>query len=437
MSSGARDIAAPASSDQRYRLIGMLVVFATFGVFGGWAALAPLESAALAPGVVTVKDSRKTLQHLEGGIVEEILVAEGGAVRAGDPLVRLDTTQLEAERSQLRGQYVSLQALEARLLAERDSVGAVVYPAEFAAMRDARLDAAIASQNAVFNARRDATAGEREVLEQRIEQLSSQSDGIRAVRASNARLLESFETEIRDLRRLQEQGFTGKQRLTELEREQASLMGENAEALSRISGNEIRIGETRLQIIQLDRHRHTEIVNELETVQARLYDLGERLRALEDRLARGVIRAPVSGVVLGLAVHTVGGVVRPGTSLMDIVPEQLQLVIDAEISPQDIDRVRAGDRARIRFSAFKSATTLVAEGTITNISADRLLRESGGAPYYLAQVEVDPASLARMPHVRLLPGMPAEVLISTGTRTLLQYLLQPASNVIARSLIED
>jgi membrane fusion protein, epimerase transport system len=141
--------------------------------------------------------------------------------------------------------------------------------------------------------------------------------------------------------------------------------------------------------------------------------------------------------VLGLAVHTVGGVVRPGTSLMDIVPEQLQLVIDAEISPQDIDRVSTGGRARIRFSAFKSSTTLVAEGTIINISADRLLRESGGAPYFLAQVEVDPASLARMPHVRLLPGMPAEVLISTGTRTLLQYLLQPASNVIARSLIED
>ncbi|MEQ9393799.1 HlyD family type I secretion periplasmic adaptor subunit [Haliea sp.] len=429
--------APPDSSDRRYRLIGMLVVFVTFGVFGGWASLAPLQSAALAPGVVTVKDARKTLQHLEGGIVEEILVAEGSAVQAGDPLVRLDTTQLQAERSQLRGQYVSLQALEARLLAERDNLDAVVYPVEFAGLQDSRVDAAIAGQNAVFNARREATAGEREVLEQRIEQLSSQSDGIRAVRASNARLLESFETEIRDLRRLQEQGFTGKQRLTELERERASLMGENAEALSRIAGNEIRIGETRLQIIQLDRHRHTEIVNELETVQGRLYDLGERLRALEDRLARGIIRAPVSGVVLGLAVHTVGGVVRPGTALMDIVPEQLQLLIEAEVSPLDIDRIQAGDRARIRFSTFKSATTLVAEGTIITISADRLLRESSGAPYYLAQVEVDPASLARMPHVRLLPGMPAEVLINTGSRTLLQYLLQPASNVIARSFLEE
>ena len=192
-----------------------------------------------------------------------------------------------------------------------------MYPVAFAGLQDSRVDAAIAGQNAVFNARREATAGEREVLEQRIEQLSSQSDGIRAVRASNARLL------------------------------------------------------------------------------------------------------------------------RPGTALMDIVPEQLQLVIEAEVSPLDIDRIQAGDRARIRFSAFKSATTLVAEGTIITISADRLLRESGGAPYYLAQVEVDPASLARMPHVRLLPGMPAEVLINTGSRTLLQYLLQPASNVIARSFLEE
>lgn len=435
--SSVADNLARDSSDLRYRLIGTAIVLLTFVVFGGWAAFAPLDSAALAPGVVTVKDYRKTLQHLEGGIVQEILVADGAHVRQNEPLVRLDTTQLEAERMVLRGQYVSLKALEARLLAERDNLAEVVYPLELTGLQDVRVDAAMASQEAVFRARREASAGEREVLEQRIDQLSSQIEGVRAVRASNARLLQSYEVEIRDLRRLQEQGFTGKQRLTELEREQASLVGENAEALSRISGNEIRIGETRLQIIQLDLDRHREIVAELESVQARLYDLGERLRALEDRIARSVIRAPVSGVVLGLAVHTVGGVIGPGTSLMDIVPEQQQLVIDAEIAPGDIDRVQAGDSARIRFSAFRGATTLVADGTIVNISADRLLREATGSPYYLAQVEVDPASLARMPQLRLVPGMPAEVLINTGSRTLLQYLLQPASNVMARSFIED
>ncbi|QIB64747.1 HlyD family type I secretion periplasmic adaptor subunit [Kineobactrum salinum] len=427
----------PDASDLRYRWIGAVIVLLTFVVFGGWAALAPLESAALAPGVVTVKDYRKTLQHLEGGIVEEILVAEGAHVSQGEPLVRLDTTQLAAERTVLRGQYVSLKALEARLLAERDDLDAVVYPLELTGLSDTRVDAAIASQDAVFRARREASAGEREVLEQRIDQLSAQNEGIGAVRDSNGRLLESYAVEIRDLRRLQEQGFTGKQRLTEMEREQASLVGENAEALSRIAGNEIRIGETRLQIIQLDLNRHREIVDELEEVQAKLYDFGERLRAIEDRIARSVIRAPVSGVVLGLAVHTVGGVIGPGTSLMDIVPEQQQLVIDAEIAPGDIDRVQAGDSARIRFSAFKGATTLVAQGSILNISADRLLREATGTPYYLAQVEVDPASLARMPQMRLVPGMPAEVLINTGSRTLLQYLLQPASNVMARSFIED
>ncbi len=427
----------PDASDLRYRWIGAVIVVLTFVVFGGWAAFAPLESAALAPGVVTVKDYRKTLQHLEGGIVEEILVAEGAYVRQDDPLVRLDTTQLAAERTVLRGQYVGLKALEARLLAERDDLDTVVYPLELTGLQDTRVNAAIVSQDAVFRARKEASAGEREVLEQRIDQLSSQIEGIRAVRDSNARLLESYAVEIRDLRRLQEQGFTGKQRLTEMEREQASLVGENAEALSRIAGNEIRIGETRLQIIQLDLNRHREIVDELEATQAKLYDFGERLRAIEDRIARSVIRAPVSGVVLGLAVHTVGGVIGPGTSLMDIVPEQQQLVIDAEITPGDIDRVQAGDGARIRFSAFKGATTLVAQGTILNISADRLLREATATPYYLAQVEVDPASLARMPQMRLVPGMPAEVLINTGSRTLLQYLLQPASNVMARSFIED
>lgn len=426
----------PDTGDRGYRRLGWLIVFLTFGLFGGWAALAPLDSAALAPGVVTVQEARKTLQHPEGGIVQAIHVAEGGFVEAGDPLIALDATQWQAERSLLRGQYVSLRAEAARLQAERDQQDTVTYPEDLLALDDRRVAGAIASQNALFRARLQAHAGEREVLEQRIEQLEAQIQGTRAVRDSNRRLLASFDEELAGLRRLQEQGYTGKQRITELERERSLLVGENAEALSRISGNQIRIGETRLQIIQLERHRQSQIATELEEVQARLYDVEERLRVIEDRVARAIIRAPVAGVVLGLEVTTVGGVVSAGTPLMDIVPETRQLIVEAEVSPVDIDRVQTGDRARIRFTAFKAATTLVAEGTIKTISADRLLRE-GGSPYYLARVEVDPDSLARLPQVRLVPGMPAEVLINTGERTLLQYLLQPASNVLARAFIED
>lgn len=425
------------TSDARLRWLGGIVLFLVFVVFGGWAAFAPLDSAALAPGVVTVKNYRKTLQHLEGGIVATINVREGDTVAAGDPLIVLDATQYRAESEVLRGQYITLRALESRLLAERDGRSGVEYPEELTALEDPRVEAAIAGQNEIFKARMSANAGEREVLEQRVEQLESQISGVEAVRESNARLLASYESEMKDLQSLQERGFTGKQRLTEVQRAYASLVGENAEALSKIAANRIRIGETQLQIIQLERYQRSEIVDELEDIQSRLFDVNERLRAVEDKVARTVIRAPVSGVVLGLTVHTVGGVVRPGTALMDIVPEEQQLMVDAEISPVDIDRVRTGGKARIRFSAFKSASTPIAEGRVVNISADRLLDATSGEPYYLAQVEVDPASMARMAELRLVPGMPAEVLINTGSRTLLQYLLQPASNVMARSFIED
>lgn len=425
------------TSDRRYRWIGFAVLFVTFGLFGGWAALAPLDSAALAPGVVTVKNYRKTLQHLQGGIVEAIHVTEGEAVEAGAPLIVLDATQYRAERELLRGQYMTLKAQESRLLAERDGLPQVIYPDELTGLEEARVTAVVASQDEIFRARMNANAGERAVLEQRIEQLESQIAGVESVRASNEELLDSYQSEMKDLRRLQEQGFTGKQRLTELQRAYASLSGENAEALSEIAANRIRIGETRLRIIQQERYQRSEVVDELEEIQSRLFDVGERLRAVEDKVRRAVIRAPVSGVVLGLTVHTVGGVVRPGTPVLDIVPEQQQLMVDARVSPVDIDRVRAGGRARIRFSAFKTATTPVAEGRVLNISADRLISDDSGEAYYLAQVEVSPDSLGEMRNVRLVPGMPAEVLINTGSRTLLQYLLQPASNVMARSFIED
>lgn len=427
---------APWVSDRRYRRIGWAIMLATFGLFGGWAATAPLDSAALAPGVVTVEEARKTLQHPEGGIVQAIFVNEGSRVAAGEPLIALDATQWQAERSLLRGQYVSLQAEEARLRAERERRETVDYPLSLQEADDRRVIGAMAGQDALFQTRREAHAGEREVLEQRIEQLQTQIEGIRAVRESNERLLASFDQELSDLRRLQEQGYTGKQRITELERERAQLVGENAEALSRMSGNQIRIGEARLQIIQLERNRQSQIADELEQVQARLFDLEERLRVIEGRVERATIRAPVAGVVLGLQVTTVGGVIAAGTPLLDIVPDSRKLIVEAEVAPTDIDRVHAGDSARIRFTAFKAATTMVARGTLQTLSADRLLREDG-SPYYLARVEVDPESMGGLKQLNLVPGMPAEVLISTGERTLLQYLLQPAGNMMARAFIED
>ena len=424
-------------SDQPFRLIGSIILLITFGLFGGWAAFAPLESAVLAPGVVTVKNYRKDIRHLEGGIVRKILVHDGDFVHAGDPLILLDDTQYRAEQKVLTGQFITLKALEARLLSERDGVDQVFYPDELTSLRDPRVGHAIAGQDQVFLARISANEGERAVLEQRIQQLQVQIAGIQAVHESNVELMSSFEVEIAELRQLLDQGFTGKQRLTDLERERAKLVGLNAEALSEMAGLEMRAGETRLQILQFKKYQQTEIVDELGDVQPKLFDIIERMRVIEDKVERTTIRAPVDGVILAMNVHTVGGVVTAASTLLEIVPEDQQLVVDAEVSPVDIDRVREGMEAKVRFSAFKSRTTPMIDGVIVNISADRLVNQANGGHFYLAQVEVGQESLRGLNDLKLVPGMPAEVLIGTGNRTLLQYIVQPASNVIARSLIED
>ena len=425
------------TSDTRYRRIGLIILGITFGLFGGWATFAPLEGAALAPGVVVVKNYRKTVQHLEGGLIEEIRVRDGDVVSKDQVLVVLDDTQARAQHEILLGQYISLKSNEARLLSERDGLSTVEYPEELTTLADSRVADAIAGQDHVFQARKRAREGEISVLEQRIDQLRSQIEGQQAIEDSRRILLASFGQEIEDLSSLLASGFTDKQRLTELERSHARMLGEIAELKSNMAANEIRIGETHLQILQLEKDTQTEVVSQLGESQANLFDVDERLQATKHTLERTVIKAPDSGMVLGLAVHTVGGVIGSGTPILDIVPLNEELVVEARVSPIDIDRVQTGLMADVRFSSFRSSTTKMVEGAVVNLSADSLVDEATGMAYYLARVEVTEESLAELSDLKLLPGMPAEVLIKTGARTLLQYLLRPATDAFARSLIED
>lgn len=249
--------------------------------------------------------------------------------------------------------------------------------------------------------------------------------------------MKSYRDEVRDLSELLSDGFVDKQRLRDLERRVSELEGEMADNRSNIAQAKMRRGETELQILQLKKDFHTEVVNQLSEVQSKLFDLRERERALTDRVERTVVRAPEAGMVLGMKVHTVGGVVRSGEPILDIVPAASDLIIEAQVSPIDIDRVSTGKLADIRFSAFKSATTPVIEGEVTQISADRLTNEQTGMPYYLARVELTDKGRELLGPLLLIPGMPAEVLINTGERTLLEYLVQPATNAFARSFIED
>ena len=421
--------------DLPIRRIGYAVLFVTFGLFGSWATFAPLNSAALAPGVVTVKSYRKTVQHLEGGIIKAIYVRDGDQVQAGDVLLELDGTQTLAELEMVRSQLIAAVALNARLAAERDGLETVEFKQDSNA--DQRVLEAQQNEIQVFQARRAARLGETGVLQKRVVQLDEQIRGIQAVIAGKQKESGFYDEEVGDLSALLKEGFVDKQRLREQQRNSVRLLSEIAELRSSITGARLQIGETELQIMQLNKDFISEVVTQQSEVQTNIFDLNERFSAVIERAQRIRVRAPEAGMVLGMQVHTVGGVIAPGTPLLDLVPASEDLVVDAQISPIDIDRIGVGKLTDIRFSAFKSASTPVIEGRLAQISADRLVNEQTGVPYYLGRVELTEKGRQALGDLSLVPGMPAEVLINTGERTLLNYLVQPATNAFARSLIED
>ncbi|MCB1670477.1 MAG: HlyD family type I secretion periplasmic adaptor subunit [Gammaproteobacteria bacterium] len=416
--------------------VGLGIVFLVFGVFGVWAAVAPLESAAHAPGLVTVESYKKMVQHLEGGIVQEIVARNGDHVAAGDPLLVLDDTQPLAQLEIANSQLASLAAIEARLIAERDGLEEVRYPESLLSLDlDARQE--MNAQNSIFAARKASVDGSIEVLEQRIGQLESRAEGLRALKQTREALAASYLEELEDTRELLDQGFSDKLRLRELERNYASAQGDAADLTANISSTEIQIGETRLEILQQQREFQNQVVSELSEVQTRLKDIRERTVALEDIVRRTVIRAPEEGIVNGMQVHTVGGVINPGTPIAEIVPQSDNLIIESKISPNDIDSVRAGQEASIRFSAFGRGSVPTIYGTVISISADRFEDENSGAPYYLARIAVTPQGMEDLGDLSLVPGMPAEAFINTGSRTFLQYLMKPLTNALARSFREQ
>ncbi len=417
------------------RRAGLIVAFLVFGVFGVWAATAQLEGAAHAPGTVTVRSYKKTIQHLEGGMISRIHVQNGDHVEAGDPLIELDSTQSLAQLEIANAQFIAFSALEARLLAERDELDSVRYPASLDASNpDARAE--MAAQDQIFLARKASKEGSIAVLEQRIEQLRSRVTGLKAVRASKEALATSFGEELADTRILLEQGFSDKLRLRDLERSHAAYMGEAAELLSTISSTEMQIGETQLQILQTENEFRSEVVSQLGETQTRLKDLRERITALNDVVQRTVIRAPDDGIVSGMQYHTEGGVIGPGAPIAEVVPQGDELIIEARVSLVDIDRVQVDQVATIRFSSFGNRTPTLF-GTVLSVSADAMADQRTGMPFYLARVSVNPESMEALGSLTLVPGMPAEVLIASGSRTFLQYVMKPFSNALARSLIED
>ena len=424
------------TSDRGIRRIGMTIVLVTFGLFGTWAAFAPLGNAVYGNGFVTVQSYRKTVQHLEGGIVKELLARDGDTVKKGDPLIILDDSQLSSEYESTRNQLITAQAKEARLRAERDDLPSIP-PLVIKGEESERAREAINGEAQVFKSRHVARLGEISVQQERIGQLKQQIVGLNDMIATKVNLEKSYSGEITELKDLLRQGFVDKQRLLEQERKLDMLKSEVADHQSTITKTRLQINETELQIVQLNQKFSSEVAKDLSDVQAQVFDLQEKAAALKDRLSRVVIRAPEDGMVLDMKVHTIGGVVSAATPLLDIVPESSELVVEAHVGTNDIDRITLGKHTDIRFSAFNSATTPVIQGEVTRISADRLTDEKTGEGYYLVRVKLTDEGKERLGDRKLQPGMPAEVLINAGSRTMLQYLLKPANNMFAKSMIEE
>lgn len=425
-------------ADRRVRWLGLLAVLVIFGGLGTWAAMAPLDSAAMGPGVVSVENYRKTVQHLEGGIVREIRVRDGDAVKRDQVLMVMDNTQPMAQLEIQRGQWYSLLAREARLQAQRDGAARVEFPdALRGAGSDARAQDAMRVQTQTFTARRQADAGEVQLYQRQIEQLRAKASGLAAQRSSREQLVRSFDSERVDFEALVQQGYAERQRLREMERNLAQSEGQRAALASELATTELQVSETQVKVLQLGKELQRDVAKELAEVQTELPIVREKMRSLADSLARTQVRASESGTVLGLAVHTPGAVVRPGERLMDIVPQGERLLVEARLAPQDIDRVRIGQTAEVRFANFSARELPRLDGRLIAVSADRLTDETEGrkTAFFLVRVELTAQAMKALERagLTLQPGLPADVLVNTGQRTLWQYLVAPLKDTVAHS----
>ncbi|WP_262297912.1 HlyD family type I secretion periplasmic adaptor subunit [Microvirga sesbaniae] len=416
---------------------GLVVVF--IGGFGIWSVTAPLESAAIAVGSVEAETSRKTVQHLEGGIVARILVKDGDAVTTGQPLIQLDDTRARSSAEALQGQLREAQAREARLLAERDGTDTIQFPLPLrqAAETDAALAEMLAGQQRIFNSRRQLYQSQLAVLIQRQQQISRQMLGLRYQVSAAAKRAEIIKKEMESIAPLVARGIIAQPRKLALEREQAEIDGRQGQAQEEMARAEQGVGEANAQILKLRSDREAEIAQSLREVQALLYQLSERAEAARDVLARTQVRAPEDGVVTDLRIRTPGGVVGEGQPLLDLVPKHDRLIITAQVRPDDIDVVHPGLPAQVRLMPYKHRRVPPVEGTLTYVSADRMTDKTTQRSFYTARIRLDEHSLSSLPGVEVMAGMPVEVLIKTGKFTAAGYMLRPVMDSFNRAFRED
>jgi len=404
---------------------------------GGWAMTTEFSGAVIAAGQLVVDSSVKKVQHPTGGVVGKLNVREGQAVKAGDIVISLDDTQIRANRDIYVKALNELAARQAREEAERDGLDKVTFPADLLArMSDPDVAKAVTGEGRQFEIRRTSREGQKAQLRERTIQLRQEISGYEAQITSKDKQIEWVGKELVGVYELWEKNLIPYTRVTSLEREKERLVGERGQLTASIAQSKGKIAEIELQILQIDQDMRTEVGKDLAEIRARTAELVERKVSAEDQLKRVDIRAPIDGVVLQLTVHTVGGVITAGEAIMLIVPQADTLQVEAKIPPQEIDQIRVGQPAVLRFVAFSQRTTPELNGTVVRISADVSEDTKTGARYYTIRLDVTAEEIARLGAVRLVPGMPVETLIQTSPRTVMSYLIKPLHDQLTRAFRE-
>lgn len=416
---------------------GLRVLIAAVVLAGGWAGLMPLAAAVVVPGSLVVQSNVKTVQHPTGGVVAQIAVRNGMRVANGDLLVRLDATQAQASLQVVSKQLDEVRARIARLIAERDGLPRPEVPPEMATrLEESAIKDLLVSEETQFKARKNARDSQKDLLQSRISQLGEEIGGLDAQVSSKAKQLELITGELSGVQDLFDKRLVPLTRLTTLQRESARIEGERGQLISAIAETKSKIGEAQLQTVKLDQDFRTDVVKELGETQAKEAELVQKGVAARDLLDRIDIRAPTSGIIHQLSAHTVGGVIRAGDAIMEIVPDSDDLQIEARLQPNDIDQVRVGQQSFVRFSAFNQRTTPQLIGQVSYVSADITRDQQSNASYFTVRITLPEEERRRLAGLQLVSGMPAEVFMQTGSRTMMSYLFKPITDQLNRTFVE-
>lgn len=430
-----QEVPVPQTDDRYYRRLGLIVLGLLVGIFGIWGSLAPLSSAIPASGKVSVASSNRIVQHLEGGIVKAIPVKDGDAVHVGQTLMELDTTQTNAQLQITLAQYYENLGVEARLIAEREGKNVISFDPALQ-----KMPTIMEIQRSEFRARAQQLLNEKQILTERMEQSYNQIEGLEAIVVAKTFLSKSYTDEIKELEVLYAQQLIDKNRLRDIKRDKMRVDSEIANAKSDISRVKAQISEVKAQIMAQKQNFIKEVTANLSEVNARLSDIRPRLAAMQDTVKRSRIKAPVAGIVANLEMHTVGGVIAPGRPILEIVPEGEPLIIEAKVMASDITNVHVGLKAEIRFPGFAHVKSLnIVEGEVMQIAPDSIVDERTMIPTYAVRIRVTPEGQQELQrhHLTIQPGIPAEVMIVTASRTFLEYMIHPFKSMFSKAFNEQ